>query len=174
MTVRLRPLAPDDRNRVLAWRNAEHVRSNMYDDRVIDADSHSAWFDATLAASEREDRIISVDDRPAGLVSLYEIDATARTCSWAFYVGEPDMTGKGVGSAVERPVLKYVFEELGFERLNCEVLERNAPALCLHQRFGFRITGRLPAQARRPDGPLDALVLQQTRAEYLRWRAENP
>ena len=171
MKVVLRPMRPEDRDRVLAWRNADHVRANMYDDRIIDAQAHADWFAAALADPQRRDRIIMTAGRPVGLLSLYRIDEIARSCSWAFYIGEPGLTGQGLGSEVERLVLAQVFEEMTFDRLDCEVLETNAPVLRLHQRFGFRIYRRLPARAQRPDGSLDALELRLTRDDYKTWKS---
>ena len=42
--VTLRRLRPDDRDRLLAWRNAPEVAAYMYSDHEITAEEHARWF----------------------------------------------------------------------------------------------------------------------------------
>ena len=45
--------------------------------------------------------------------------------------------GKGVGRYVEYAVLNYVFDELKFEKLCCEVLSFNRGVIEMHRHFRF-------------------------------------
>ena len=50
MTVTLRPLVATDSERVLGWRNADHVAAYMYTDHLIGPDEHARWLKAAGAS----------------------------------------------------------------------------------------------------------------------------
>ncbi len=137
MSLRLRRVQPADSPRLLAWRNAAAVAAYMYSDHQITQAEHDRWFEAAMASSDRRYWIIEADGAPVGLANLAKIDATARRCEWAYYLGEPATRGKGLGAQVEYIVLRHVFETLGLNKLWCEVLAENRSVVKLHVSFGF-------------------------------------
>jgi UDP-4-amino-4,6-dideoxy-N-acetyl-beta-L-altrosamine N-acetyltransferase len=137
MSVELRDLRREDGPRVLAWRNADHVAAYMYADHAITADEHAAWLDAALSAPDRRYWIIEDDGVPVGLVNLTRINRAWRRCDWAYYLGDPNTRGKGIGACVELMVLDYVFGTLGMNKLCCEVFADNEAVWKLHESFGF-------------------------------------
>ncbi|WP_339748832.1 UDP-4-amino-4,6-dideoxy-N-acetyl-beta-L-altrosamine N-acetyltransferase [uncultured Maricaulis sp.] len=163
MTADLRPMIASDKWQVLEWRNRDHVRSNMYSDRVISRDTHDAWFDAALKDPARLYWIIRYDGTDVGVTNLDDIDPVSKTCDFAIYIGNDGLTGKGIGSAVERAVITHVFGAMNFERLGCEVLCINVIAINVHRKFGFVETTLLPGRAPRADGALDAVRLELNR-----------
>jgi UDP-4-amino-4,6-dideoxy-N-acetyl-beta-L-altrosamine N-acetyltransferase len=164
--VVLRPASMADMWPVHGWRNGPHVRANMYTDHKIEPWEHQTWFRAALGDPEREIRVIVLDGRDVGVVILCDIDPRRRTCSWAFYIGEQDLTGRGLGSTVERLVIEHVFTTLGLDVLRCEVLEFNAPVLGLHRKFGFTETGRIENRVTRNGQPVAAICLELDRASW--------
>jgi UDP-4-amino-4,6-dideoxy-N-acetyl-beta-L-altrosamine N-acetyltransferase len=137
VTVRLRPLKPDDSPRVHGWRNSPGVAAHMYTDHEIAPDEHARWFAAALTAADRVYWIIEDNGAPVGLVNLTGIDPVRRRCEWAYYLGEASVRGRGVGAAVEFIVLDHVFGPMGLHKLWCEVLIENEPVWRLHESFGF-------------------------------------
>jgi UDP-4-amino-4,6-dideoxy-N-acetyl-beta-L-altrosamine N-acetyltransferase len=137
MSVRLRPIAPGDSGRLLAWRNSPQVSAYMYTDHLISPVEHDSWFAGALAASDRAYWIIEDDGAPVGMASLAGIDLTRRRCEWAYYLGEASVRGRGVGAAVEFVMLDHVFSDLGLHKLWCEVLIDNEGVWKLHESFGF-------------------------------------
>ena len=137
MTVALRPLRQEDGAQVLAWRNAPHVAAHMYSDHPVSNAEHAAWLPAALTAEDRRYWIILLDERAVGLANLVRIDRHNRRCDWAFYLGETETRGRGVGAAVEYLVLNEVFGSMGLNKLACEVFAANEAVWKLHERFGF-------------------------------------
>lgn len=132
----LRPMAEQDRARVLAWRNQDRIRANMYSDHVISADEHDRWFDRALSDASAAYRIFEHQGRALGFVSFTGIDRANDRCRWAFYLGEADAP-RGSGAAMEFLALDEVFGVIGIQKLCCEVFTFNAGVVRLHQRFGF-------------------------------------
>lgn len=137
MSVALRRVEPADSARLLAWRNSPEVAAYMYTDHPIPQAEHDRWFAAAMAAPDRRYWIIEMDGQPVGLANLARIDPAARGCEWAYYLGEASTRGRGVGSQVEYIVLRHVFEDLGLNKLWCEVLVENEAVWKLHESFGF-------------------------------------
>jgi UDP-4-amino-4,6-dideoxy-N-acetyl-beta-L-altrosamine N-acetyltransferase len=137
MSVRLRRVEAADSARLLAWRNSPEVAAYMYTDHPISQAEHDRWFAGVMAAPDRRYWIIEMDGEPVGLANLARIDPTASRCEWAYYLGEASTRGRGVGSQVEYIVLRHVFEDLGLNKLWCEVLVENEAVWKLHESFGF-------------------------------------
>ena len=119
------------------WRNSDSVRPFMYNSKIITKEEHSAWFDKMLYDKTRIYWVIELENKSVGVVNLININKENSSCDWAFYIFNPDIRGKGVGSFVERFVLDYVFNELQLNKLNCEVLETNPNVVKMHEKFGF-------------------------------------
>lgn len=168
--VRLRPLAERDKARVLAWRNSPEVAAYMYCDEPIAAEQHERWFAAARVDPARRYWIIEVDGLPSGLANLADISERHRRCSWAYYLAAPEIRGRGVGSAVEFQVIEYVFGQLGFAKLWCEVLETNDAVWRLHERHGFQCEARLRRHVAHGAERLDVLGLGLTAEDWAQRR----
>ncbi len=168
--VELRPLAPEDRDRLLDWRNSPAVARYMFADAAITPEEHARWFAGIAGDARRAYWIIEIDGAPAGLANLYDIDRANRRCTWGSYLAEPKMRGKGVGSYVEYLIIDRVFGELGLEKLWCEVLAFNEVAWKLHLSFGFQIEARLRRHVVNAGEPQEVLGLGLLREDWARVR----
>lgn len=137
-TVEMRDVTEDDRDRLLAWRNSPEVAAYMYSDHPIGREEHDRWFDTIPKRRDRRYWIIQVNDAPAGLINLADIDEGHRRCAWAYYLASPDVRGLGVGSYVEFWAIEQVFKTMGLNKLWCEVLLSNEAVWKLHEAFGFQ------------------------------------
>jgi UDP-4-amino-4,6-dideoxy-N-acetyl-beta-L-altrosamine N-acetyltransferase len=137
VSVVLRPLRTEDGPQVLAWRNAPTVAPFMYTDHVVTPDEHAQWLSMVLAAEDRRYWIILLDERPVGLANLARIDRRNGRCEWAYYLGDTETRGRGVGACVEYLVLSEVFGPMELGKLGCEVFTDNEAVWRLHESFGF-------------------------------------
>ena len=133
----LRDFRPDDMEMIRQWRNLPKVADYMYTDHVISPEEHAAWFARALNTPACKYWIIVCDGEDVGVANLSEIDRINRRCYWGFYVVSPNVGGKSVGMQAEYAVLNYVFDDLKFEKLCCEVLSFNRGVIEMHRRFGF-------------------------------------
>lgn len=172
MSVTLRALGPDDRGRLLAWRNSPEVAAHMYSDHQISPREHARWFEAIGADPRRAYWIIELDGAPVGLVNLYDIDKGHGRCAWAYYLADPSVRGRGVGAFVEYRMLQYVFEHLGLNKLWCEVLAENEAVWRLHLSFGFVEEARLRRHVLKGGVYRDVLGLGLLREDWRRVRGE--
>lgn len=155
----LRPMRLEDIVRVLEWRNLPEVGRYMYSDHHISEVEHARWFGSAMESSSRRYWIIELDGRPVGLANLYDISELHGRAYWAFYLADPSIRGRGVGSFVERSILRYAFKELGLNKLCCEVLGSNQQVIKMHERFGFRVDGTLRRHIRKSAGFEDVVTM---------------
>lgn len=143
---------------LLELRNAPDIRKNMYDDQPISQQTHLEWCEEIT--NSRRDHIYGVldGDQVVGQFGLRAISWLDRRCDWGFFIAEW-MRGRGLGGAIERTVLRHVFEGLRFQKLNCEVIEFNKGVIEIHKKFGFRVEGVRRSHVLRYGSALDVVCL---------------
>lgn len=169
--IHLRDVQVQDRDMLLHWRNLPEVAKYMYTDHIITPEEHDAWFQRMPHDSTRRFWIIVCDGIDVGLVNIYGLDHQNRRCDWAFYVADPSARGKGVGSFVEYSILCYAFDELGLNKLCCEVLDFNEAVVSMHKSFGFQQEGLFREHIIKNGQPFDVVALSILRKE---WEAKRP
>jgi UDP-4-amino-4,6-dideoxy-N-acetyl-beta-L-altrosamine N-acetyltransferase len=172
--VSLRPLGLDDMTRILAWRNLPEVAAYMYTDHRISDPEHARWFAGAMNDETKRYWIIELDGEPVGLANLYDISTLQRRAYWAFYLADDRVRGKGVGSATERFVMRHVFEELGLDKLCCEVLATNEGVVKMHQRYGFVVDGVLRRHVIKAGERVDVVTMSLLRDDWAasRWASD--
>jgi UDP-4-amino-4,6-dideoxy-N-acetyl-beta-L-altrosamine N-acetyltransferase len=169
--IALRPLRPDDQDRLLAWRNSPEVAAYMYSDHVISPEEHARWFAGAARDDRRDYRVIEIDQTPAGLANFYDIDRAQGRAAWAYYLAEPAARGRGAGGYVEFLMIERAFGELGLRKLWCEVLASNETVWRLHQKFGFHIEATLRAHVVKGAVAQDVIGLGLLKSD---WDAARP
>ena len=141
MELIFRKIREDDLDQILNWRTKPEVSSYMYTDIEPSMENQNIWFDNISRDSNRLDWIINFDGEDVGLLSLVKIDQLNRRCEWAYYLGSPNVRGKGIGKNVELNVLNYVFNTLNLNKLCCEVFVSNDFVIKIHEKYGSKIEG---------------------------------
>ena len=122
-------------------RNEENNRRWMFSDHIIEEEEHRAWIEHLKQDDKRiVFGILEAESRLLGIVGLTSINRVHRNAEWTFYLTETAL-GLRLGPAVEYRFVDFVFERLGLEKLNCEVIEGNDPVVDLHKRFLFQEEG---------------------------------
>jgi UDP-4-amino-4,6-dideoxy-N-acetyl-beta-L-altrosamine N-acetyltransferase len=175
VAVTLRRLQPDDRDRLLEWRNLPEVATYMYTDHRISEAEHANWFAGAIVDPTRIYWIIELDREPVGLANLYDITQVHKRAYWAFYLADSRIRGRGVGSATERFVMRHVFLDLGLDKLCCEVLATNDGVVKMHERYGFQIDGVLRQHVLKGGDRVDVVSMSLLRHEWAsgRWAAND-
>lgn len=162
----LRPLGPDDLELVRAWRNSPAVAQYMYTADPISAEQQQSWYARISQDATVQYWLIYHQDRPVGVANLYAISQRNRSAYWAFYLGEENLHGSGIGAKVELAVLEYVFEELKLNKLSCEVFVTNEKVVAMHEKFGFRREAYLRQHIYKDKQFVDVVGLAMLRREW--------
>jgi RimJ/RimL family protein N-acetyltransferase len=149
--IALRRLREDDRWRLFDWRGSGHIRAVSLDDRPLQRDGHSDWFDDTVANRHDEVLVVEWREQPVGVVQLEAFEPEQGLSSWGCYLGETDVP-PGLGAALPLMGLGYGFEAHGLRRMHAQVLGHNARMRGIHRRIGIVEEGVLRRHLVRPDG----------------------
>lgn len=171
-SIGLRPMQLDDILQVRAWRNLPELSQFMYADHQIGEAEHAAWFGRALEGGDRRYWIIELDGRAVGVANLYDIRVEHGHASWAFYLADPSVRGRGVGSFTERFVMRHAFAHLGLQKLCCEVLASNPAIVEMHRKFGFTVDGTLRQHIKKGDTYVDVVTLSMLADEWQQHHGE--
>jgi UDP-4-amino-4,6-dideoxy-N-acetyl-beta-L-altrosamine N-acetyltransferase len=138
----------------------------MYTDHEIGPEEHELWFQHIREDPTCRYWVIVSDDEDVGLVGLTGIDHQNRRCFWTWHLASPSVRGKGVGSFVEYSILRHVFDEMGLNKLCCEVFTFNETVTNMHMGFGFRQEGTFREHIWKDDRPHDIVCLAILRTEW--------
>jgi aminoglycoside 6'-N-acetyltransferase len=143
--------------RIARWRNEPHV-SEWWDpdDPPLTPDAARKEF-GPLTSSDSSDTacIVMFDDRAAGYIQFYPWAAFRDEAAsmnfpqvddaWGLdvFIGEPDLIGRGVGSAAVDLVCRYLFDQRGASRVMLAAAVDNAIALRSYGKAGFARAGRV-------------------------------
>ncbi len=136
--MRLRRAEPGDVDFLVELLNNEEVEPYLSARRERDRDG-------VLASIERSQRepeehglfVVELDGRPAGTMSFEVGNKRSRIARLGGLAVHPDFRGRRVGDEAARELQRYLFEELGFHRLELEIYGFNDRAIRHAERAGF-------------------------------------
>jgi len=112
---------------------------------------------------------IEVGGRLAGSIqSFEESEADFRHANIDLFV-DPDLHGRGIGSAAIRRLAAILIDEKGHHRLTIDPAADNEVAIRVYEKVGFRPVGRMRQYQRMGDGTwADGLLMELLRDEFVR------
>jgi len=161
---------------MLSWRNQEANRLVSNTQHVITLEEHLAWWQRVCTDPTREVLVFTVEDRPLGVVSFFDVhrDATPATGSWGFYLDHEGVSAAGLAFVAWQRVMKealdHAFDQLGLDVLHAEVLAHNEAVRLTNRRFGFVEGG---PEVREVDGQRVEVIPVSLRREDRRQRRKG-
>jgi RimJ/RimL family protein N-acetyltransferase len=167
--IYLRPLERADAPRLAPWFNDAEIRRNIYQYRPRSFASQEAFL-AKMAESEH-DFILGIalaeDDALIGVTGLHDIENKNRHAQLGITIGDKEAWGRGYGTEASSLMVGYAFGTLNLNRIWLHVYARNARAIRVYEKIGFRKEGVL-----RQHGYIDGEYLDTVTMAILRedWR----
>lgn len=148
----LRALSTDDFDFVYKWHTDEDLYQTLIGPfRFVSKDAEKEWLQNKVKYSNQEINLMIClrdDAQPIGMVSVRDIDWIARVGHFTgLMIGEREYQKKGYGSEALQLLLKYLFQELGLNRIWGFALSDNKPSLKMLEKCGFLIEGHLKQHA---------------------------
>lgn len=150
------------------WRNDESLRVFFREYHEITQEMQTKWFNECVKNTEKqfnfEIRILQPDEL-IGHCSLNYVSWTNRTAEFGIYIGPKNMRGHGYGSDALLTLLRYGFNELGLNRIFCEVFSMNA-AIETYRKIGFKDEGVLREHHFTDGKFIDSFMLGMLKREW--------
>jgi UDP-2,4-diacetamido-2,4,6-trideoxy-beta-L-altropyranose hydrolase len=146
-SVRVRKAVAADSGPMLVWRNEPTVRKASRNSAPIDLATHQAWFDATLADSDRLLLIGELAGEPAGVVR-FDIDSGSAEVSIYLLAGA---AGRGLGADLLCAAENWLIgARPEVKTIRAEVLTDNPPSHALFAAAGYRLQQSIYSKLLRP------------------------
>ncbi len=161
------PLREEHLGQVLRWRTQAWVTRYMFTDLKATAtlEDQREWFAKISQDTTQRYWIIVSKGRHVGVVSINDIDYKHLRCSWAFYIGEKDVS---MLSMLLAPyVYHYVFEVLKLHKITGEVMADNTAVRKMHMNYGCKEAGCLRDHIYKYDMFHDVYIYELLADEWL-------
>ncbi len=138
--VVLRPLAIDDTDLIVRWRNAPSVRENFVYREELTAEKHAEYFETKVKTGRIAQFIIIAKESgaPIGSVYLRDIDHENDKAEFGIFIGEALQRGRGYGREAAQLICSYGFRELSLHKITLRVFPFNKAAIKAYENVGFR------------------------------------
>ena len=132
----LTTLSLEQQLKIREIRNQASVRSAMYSEQEIGLNEHLEWVNKLKSDKKKiVFAVLNEQSNSIGVVGIKALDMLNKKADWELYLDKNERGG--LGAALEYNLIEYVFNVLGIEKLNCEVIETNESVVKLHKKFFF-------------------------------------
>ena len=144
--IRLRAIEPEDEDILYRWENDQKIWqvSNTlapFSRQILRQYLSQAHLDIFQAKQLRLVIETLEEDKPVGLIDLFDFDPHHQRAGVGILIGETAEWGKGYAKEALKVLLRYVFTVLFLNQVYCSIDETNTTSLNLFKNAGFRITG---------------------------------
>ncbi|ROR31540.1 UDP-4-amino-4,6-dideoxy-N-acetyl-beta-L-altrosamine N-acetyltransferase [Mobilisporobacter senegalensis] len=139
MNVKLRRINEDDLERIIKWRMDTDITKWMNTDPTLTIKTQKEWLKNIQNSQTVEYWMIVVNNQPAGIINITDIDKIKKESSWGYYIGEKSLRSLQLAMYLEWNLYDYVFDVLKLKRLYNEVLSLNEGVIKLHQLCGSKV-----------------------------------
>lgn len=139
--VRLRELRPSDAPRFVEWLNNVDTARRLYGGGAVPYTLDEEEGFVRRFGGHRDDEchfaIETLEGVLLGVCSYSEINWVSRNCMLGWFIGDPEMRGRGYGTDVIKILLRICFNELDMHKVSLNVFEHNEDAIRLYEKLGF-------------------------------------
>nr|WP_315100992.1 UDP-4-amino-4,6-dideoxy-N-acetyl-beta-L-altrosamine N-acetyltransferase [uncultured Catonella sp.] len=139
MEFKLRKIIEDDLELIMKWRMSPDITKYMRTNPKLTLEGQKKWLEKINISKEVEYWMILVDDMPAGIINLADIDWKNKRATWGWYVGEKHLRSFQLAISLEMSLQEYVFEKLKFNELYSDVLSENKGVIRINELCGSRV-----------------------------------
>lgn len=123
-----------DKVLIWQWRNSDRIRLQMANQDFIELDAHLNWMSGLGVRNDCLYYLVHDNEKPIGVFYLTNIDRNNKTAQWGFYLDLNTRPGFGI---VGFFALEHYFTDLGFARMNSQVMKSNEKSLKWHRKLLF-------------------------------------
>ncbi|MBZ0204735.1 MAG: GNAT family N-acetyltransferase [Flavobacteriales bacterium] len=167
--VVLRAIEVGDLEQLNVWANDPDIQHGLggWHFPTSMNDQHK-WFDQLSVHSLNQRFAIHTEQQGLiGTTNLMEIDWKNRHAHHGLMLGNKDTRGKGLGLDVVMAVMRYAFEDLGFNRLDGSIIEHNTASMKLYLgKCGWKEEGRQRNWYYRQGRFWDRIIVGVTQDDY--------
>jgi RimJ/RimL family protein N-acetyltransferase len=139
--VALAVMTEADQSHFQRWlAGSTKLREQIDDHKIPTMADQLKWFKRTHEPGRKFFSLVAVPEKTLiGNAGFVEIDPEKKSAVLRITIGNPVFLGKGLGSEAVSLLIRYAFEDAGWERLSLKVLRGNPRAIRTYEKNGFKI-----------------------------------
>lgn len=166
MSYTVRPIQKSDLETIMNWRMSPEVTAYLFTNPKLTIEKQKKWFESISKNQTVKYWIIEVNNEPAGVINLADINYKSQTTTWAYYIGNTNLRSMQLAISLELSLYEYVFEKMNFEKIYGEVLSANSGVVKLHQLCGCRVENIVKDEVEKEGKKYDVTHLIITKDEW--------
>lgn len=139
MSIKVRRIQEEDLELIMQWRMDPDITKYMNTNPQLTLEGQKVWLSNIRNDETCMHWMIENDDIPVGVINLNDINWTAKTSSWGYYIGNKEERSLDLAISLEMSLYDFVFDVLEFKELHNEVFALNKGVVRLHLACGNRI-----------------------------------
>lgn len=139
--VRLRAIEQADLTTFVRWINDPEVTEYLQFEPPMSMEDEVLWYHHMVASKDKAFAIETQEGRLIGNIGLVGLDWRNRKTDLGIMIGEKDAWSRGYGTDAITVMLRYLFEELGLDRVGLYVDVGNLRAIRCYEKCGFASEG---------------------------------
>ena len=175
--IRLRGFEPSDIEFLSAWIDTDDARAGYRVEFPISKESQKEWVNIQSKKKGEGDKYCFIietrDGKPVGSINSHGCDI--RVGKFLYGIGiKGDYRRQGYATEAIYLLLNYFFRELRYQKVNVNVFSFNQASISLHEKFGFKLEGRLRRTVFTDGKYYDELLYGMTDEEFQLLHSKNP
>lgn len=172
MGISVRKILDKDLELVLKWRTDPDITKYMKTDFQATLAMQKKWYEQIQKDCSKKYWMIDINDIPAGVLCLTDIDYEAKTCGWGYYIGEKSLRSFAAAISIECSLYDHVFGDMGFREIFCECLNFNTGVIKLHEYCGNHINNVEKKAVLKNGTSYDLVMMSINRQEWKKKKEE--
>jgi len=163
--IQIRPIKKQDLEYLNSWKNNRKIYKFLGGGFMpVSIDTQEQWLENIIDTTSNNKRFIieRVDNnKPIGLIGLYDINWIHRTAEIGLFIGDGSEQGKGYAKIAYEIIESFAKKDLNLRKIKLFVVYNNNKALSLWKSVGFSEIGKL-SRERYIDGEyLDLVIMEK-------------
>jgi RimJ/RimL family protein N-acetyltransferase len=145
--IRLRAVEPEDGKFFYEALNEASIQNYVSDIRIpMSLKACQDWaVEEAAKGNNRESTTLIIEDsdqNSVGMIDPQSLDRRVGVFTCGIWI-KPEFLRKGYASEALTLVLRFYFEQLGYQKFNSSVFSYNTVSIKLHEKMGFTYEGRI-------------------------------
>ena len=166
--INFRKISENDLSLILRWRTDPNVTRYMSTDIEFDLEKQFKWYNEVVRiCSPTEHWIISLNDKPIGLLNLENYDPANQQTSWGYYIG--DLESRIIGGLIPAYFYNYMFlhRDASLNKITGHCFALNTKMRAIHRFYGVREVKVLKEYICKHGKMFDIILVEITREKWL-------
>lgn len=146
LNVRLRKIKDNDLEQIMYWRMLPEVTRFMNTDPKLTLEGQKKWYQKICESKTDFYWILEVDNEPAGVASLVDMDVHAGKIHTGVYIAEKKKRSLQLTMELQWNLYDYAFEKLRMHKVCEEILAENKAVIRILDMCGSKREGVLRDQ----------------------------